>query len=330
MRTSFLLSLTTLTVVFGGLSAQAETIEFTNPEAVTDAQTVSVPVTTSPSNSASTAVPIVSPTSVEQTNDMPIPEIAETSDIRTLESTTSEANTATDAQMVNFPATVSQSNGASTTAQLTNPIPVDSTITPIPGTALTSASTLKNQPTETVAPAVDQADRAIPVTTAQNETAPDTTPTTIAQDVEVTPGRATRSGASYIGIAGNIGLGEGDTALGEGSFAAISKIGLTRSLSLRPSVFINDDPTILLPLTLDFVPRQVEDVEEFRLSVAPYVGVGAAISIGDDSAVDFLGTAGVDVPLTPQFTATAALNVSAFDNIAVGLLIGVGYNFVGF
>jgi hypothetical protein len=44
--------------------------------------------------------------------------------------------------------------------------------------------------------------------------------------VDVDPGRTTRGGSSYIGVAGNIGLG-GDSAIGEGSFMVISKIGLT-------------------------------------------------------------------------------------------------------
>jgi len=40
---------------------------------------------------------------------------------------------------------------------------------------------------------------------------------------------------SYIGVAGNIGLGEGDTALGESSFAVIS-IGLTPTFLYVPSL----------------------------------------------------------------------------------------------
>jgi hypothetical protein len=121
-------------------------------------------------------------------------------------------------------------------------------------------------------------------------------------------------------------LGEGDTALGESSFAVISKIGLTPTFSVRPSIFVEDDPTLLIPVTYDLLPRGVEAVE---LSVAPYFGAGAAISIGDDSAVDVLLTGGIDVPLSPQFTATAAVNATVFDNAAVGLLIGIAYNFPG-
>jgi hypothetical protein len=41
----------------------------------------------------------------------------------------------------------------------------------------------------------------------------------------------------------------------------------------------------------------------------------------------FLLTGGVDVPLSPQFTATAGVNVGFIDDTEVGLLLGVGYNF---
>ncbi|MGP1382624.1 MAG: hypothetical protein ACTS2F_03635 [Thainema sp.] len=147
----------------------------------------------------------------------------------------------------------------------------------------------------------------------------------------ISPGRATRSGPSYIGIGGNIGLGDGETALGEGSFAAFSKIGLTRNISVRPSVLINDNPTILLPVTFDFVPGVTEVTEnvseEIGFRVSPFIGAGAAISTGDDGSVDFLATGGVDVPLGDNFTGVAAVNVSLFDDPAVGLLLGIGVNF---
>ncbi|MHC5728818.1 MAG: fasciclin domain-containing protein, partial [Nostoc sp.] len=52
----------------------------------------------------------------------------------------------------------------------------------------------------------------------------------------VEPGRATRGGRSYIGVAGNIGLLGNDRALSDGNFAVISKVGLTRNISVRPSV----------------------------------------------------------------------------------------------
>ncbi|BAB74333.1 hypothetical protein ACN23B_13210 [Anabaena sp. FACHB-709] len=144
---------------------------------------------------------------------------------------------------------------------------------------------------------------------------------TVAQTFE--PGRATRSGASYIGVGGNIGI-TGNTRVGEGSFSVISKIGLTRNISARPAALVGDNTVFLLPLTVDF-PQ--ENLEITQLSVAPYIGGGVAISTGRDSTVGALITAGVDVPLSQQITATGGVNVSFIDETDVGLSIGVGYNF---
>lgn len=144
-------------------------------------------------------------------------------------------------------------------------------------------------------------------------------------DSDVSPGRATRSGSSYIGVGGNIGFG-GDTGIGEGSFSVISKIGLANNLSVRPAVLFGDNTSILLPVTLDFAPS---DVEIGTYTIAPYVGAGAIISTGDDSNVGVLVTGGIDVPITSRFTATAGVNVGFVDDTDVGLLIGVGYNFSG-
>lgn len=137
------------------------------------------------------------------------------------------------------------------------------------------------------------------------------------------PGRATRSGASYIGVGGNIGI-TGNTRVGEGSFSVISKIGLTRNLSVRPAALVGDNTVFLVPLTVDF-PQ--ENLEITQLSVAPYIGGGVAISTGRDSTVGALITGGVDVPLSQQITATGGVNVSFIDETDVGLSVGVGYNF---
>jgi hypothetical protein len=146
---------------------------------------------------------------------------------------------------------------------------------------------------------------------------------TVAQsDIDnVNPGRRTRSGSSYFGIGGNIGI-TGSTPVGSSSFAVFSKIGLTRNLSARPNILIEDDVEILLPLTVDFTGR-----EEASVLVAPYVGGGLAISTGDNSNVGGLVTGGLDIPLSSQFTANAAANVTFSDDTDVGLQLGVGYNF---
>lgn len=142
----------------------------------------------------------------------------------------------------------------------------------------------------------------------------------------VSPGRSTQSGSSYVGIGGNIGIGNGDTALGRGSFSVISKIGLTENFSVRPSVLFGDSTTILIPVTYDF---RFGDgpTSNFGFSAAPYLGAGVSVSTGNNSNVGLLLTGGIDVPLSSQFTATAAINASVTGNAAVGLLLGVGYNF---
>ncbi|AUT00088.1 beta-Ig-H3/fasciclin [Nostoc sp. CENA543] len=151
-------------------------------------------------------------------------------------------------------------------------------------------------------------------------------PNNQAQTPDVTPGRATRGGSSYVGVAGNIGLG-GDTALSESNFAAISKIGLTRTISVRPSVVFGDDTVFLVPLTYDFAPREVEPGVVQQFSVSPYVGAGVAIEASNDTDIGLLLTGGVDVPLGNRFTLTGAVNAAFVDKTDVGLLLGIGYNF---
>ncbi|MFL9449617.1 hypothetical protein AB0758_00500 [Tolypothrix bouteillei VB521301_2] len=194
----------------------------------------------------------------------------------------------------------------STTTILGSRLSAQAQTVPTPGTISTKAADLI--PQQTIKPKNE----------ASNEVA----------QVDVNPGRTTRGGSSYIGIAGNIGLG-GDSAIGEGSFMVISKVGLTRNVSLRPSVAVEDDPVVLVPLTYDFNLRR-EDVFEETFSVAPYVGAGVAIETSDDADVGLLLTGGLDVPLNNNFTANAAVNAAFLDETDVGLVLGVGYNFTGF
>jgi len=149
----------------------------------------------------------------------------------------------------------------------------------------------------------------------------------VAQVPTIRPGRATRSGPSYIGIGGNIGFG-GDSALGDTSFAILSKIGLTNNFSVRPSILFRDNLTIIVPVTYDFVSKEAVEVsDDFVITAAPYAGAGVVVSTGDNGNFGFMITGGVDVPLSRNFTATAALNVGFLDGTDVGLLVGVGYTF---
>lgn len=208
------------------------------------------------------------------------------------------------AQAESLPTTPESTNTAELAADLPS---LETEATPTPGTVETSAASLQ---TETLT-----AQTTVPTTP---EATPETAPTQI-----ITPGRATRSGPSYVGVGGNIGFG-GRTDLGRGSFTAFSKIGLTNNLSARPAINVSRRPAILLPVTVDFPLRSEVDG---RVLVAPFVGGGAVISTGSDSVVRGLVTGGVDVPISDQFTANAAANVGFFGKTEVGLRLGVGYNF---
>ncbi|MFN6572621.1 hypothetical protein A6770_19310 [Nostoc minutum NIES-26] len=183
-------------------------------------------------------------------------------------------------------------------------------LTPVPGTVATSSAALTSEYAEPASP-----------------TSQPSAPVVAQSDIDV--GRPTRGGRSYIGVAGNIGLDGNESSLGDGNFAAISKIGLTNTLSFRPSAVFGDNTTILLPLSYDFSFQQADPFSE-PLAIAPYIGAGAAIKTGDDSEVGFLLSGGIDVPLNQQFTATAAVNAGFFGDTDIGLMIGVGYNFSGF
>ncbi len=186
---------------------------------------------------------------------------------------------------------------------------------PVPGTAATSASAI----------AYDPSVSAVPETFSEisDEGTASARESAVAQRT-IQPGRVTRSGSSYIGIGLNIGVDGDGSALGEGAFAVFSKIGLTRELSLRPAVLLGDNAFFSVPLTIDFVPRETPA----QVAIAPYLGGGVAFSTGDDSGVGGVATAGIDVPLSPEFTATAAVNVGILTgNFDVGILVGGAYNF---
>ncbi|MBU7586482.1 MAG: hypothetical protein KAF91_27070 [Nostoc sp. TH1S01] len=216
------------------------------------------------------------------------------------------------AQTVDIPNTQQLSDSSTTTSpQFTSAYTQESSspvLTPIPGTVATSSTALIPQPVEA---------------TTQPSAVPE-----VAQSNVVNVGRPTRGGRSYIGVGANIGLSGGETSLGDGNFAVLSKVGFTNAFSIRPSAIFGDNTTILIPVTYDFSLQQDEFTEP--LPIAPYVGVGAAINTGDNSQVAFLVSGGIDVPLNAQFTATASVNAGFFDQTDVGLLVGVGYNFSGF
>lgn len=137
--------------------------------------------------------------------------------------------------------------------------------------------------------------------------------------------RRPRIGApsSFIGIGGNIGLGDNGAPGSDPAFAVISKLAFSRRLSVRPAALIGDDVSFLVPVTYSF--GALPGPGQFALQ--PYAGGGAAFTTGDNSEVTGLVSAGVDVPLSRNFTANGQANLSLGDQSGFGVTLGVGYNF---
>jgi hypothetical protein len=105
----------------------------------------------------------------------------------------------------------------------------------------------------------------------------------------------------------------------------ISKLSLSEQVSLRPSVLIGDDLSVLVPVTFDLNTYST-DVSGFR--IIPYAGVGASYQdSSDDENFNLLLSAGADVPLSQQFTLNAQANVGVLNGTDFGVTVGVGYNF---
>ncbi len=241
---------------------------------------------------------------IDSLDGMDIQVKSQSQNLLTLTTEQSPASTTQEAQASNI--TILKPLSATTTPDSGNQV-----VTPIPGTVATSSTALNSQDTK-------------PTSTAQSST------TEVAQ-TNILPGRATRGGRSYVGVGINVGISGDDSALGDANFSVLSKIGLTRSISVRPSAVINDDNSVILvPVTYDISIRDTADPFTEVLPFTPYIGAGAAFKLGDDSETGLLLSGGVDFPLGSQFTANASVNAGFFDDVDIGLLLGVGFNFPGF
>ena len=134
---------------------------------------------------------------------------------------------------------------------------------------------------------------------------------------------------NYIGIGGNIGFTDDGTNIGRGAFMINGKYDLSPTLSVRPSILINDDATFLIPATYNFI-FQDEPFEPPTYSA--FAGAGLAFSTGDEDNVGLIVTGGVDWPFGPNFVANAALTGGIFvDGAAdLGISFGIGYSFSNF
>lgn len=126
---------------------------------------------------------------------------------------------------------------------------------------------------------------------------------------------------AYLGVAGNVGFGDPDSAIGDFGVNVISKISLGPRFSLRPGFFISERFTnFAIPLTYNF-----NTVSASGVRFQPYVGAGVDVPFNGNTAL--MLNAGADVPISRAFTLNAATNVRVTSGFGLGLSLGVGYNF---
>jgi hypothetical protein len=138
---------------------------------------------------------------------------------------------------------------------------------------------------------------------------------------QAAPGAVAVSPA-YIGAGGNIGIGNrGDSALSSFGFNIISKISLSNRFSVRVgATATNDRWGFTIPVTYNF-----NTIGAGGFTAQPYVGIGAEIPTSGD--VGLLVNAGADVPISQNFTLNGVANFRLTSGFALGIGLGVGYNF---
>lgn len=174
---------------------------------------------------------------------------------------------------------------------------------PVPGTVEISADKLQHSSPTSDSP-VSQAPAIVPPATP-------------------TPTKKPKYKFSYFGIGANFGAGGETSALGATSFAAFSKFALSRSFSIRPAILVNQDTTVLLPVTYDF---PIEGPGH----IAPYFGLGMQSSSpfsATRTKSDLLLTAGIDYPINSHLAVTGGVNLGTLNSSGVGGLLGLAYIF---
>ncbi len=133
---------------------------------------------------------------------------------------------------------------------------------------------------------------------------------------------------SYIGIGGTIGVnGENTTSLGTGGITIVSKLRFTDNLSLHDAtvLFGSAPATSMIVLTTDFPIRNSAG----QTIAAPFIGGGVQLRYADGLYINPALSAGVDVPLSNNFTGTMRINAGfpSNRNAEVGVIFGLGYSF---
>lgn len=127
---------------------------------------------------------------------------------------------------------------------------------------------------------------------------------------------------NYVGL----GVGVGDIGDSDVGLAVNSKFTVVENVSVRPGIitdldFSDGETAFLVPVTYDFNAITPDG------KLLPYAGAGVAVTVGDDTDVAGLLTAGVDYRVAENITLNGAVNWAINDDSSVNGVVGVGYTF---